>query len=271
MTKHDPPREESPHGAAAREPAAAAAPDSNPPAEAAAPAAEGERLRRWLPRRRTAAAPGAVPETQASESAADDPGPAAGPAPDSASADESAGPETSAPSEDAPKPRRRWGRRRPVPAEPVAGEASPAADADDAAPAAVAADTETHPGRLRRRRKRLISDREIAVYHLGGLAFELYRRDLLTEEVLRRRAGTVALIDETVHDIDTRLEQLDSDRRERRGRRGEGAMTTAGNCLACRAPFQAEARFCWQCGARLTPPDPDLDAQVTQAISTPHA
>jgi hypothetical protein len=89
------------------------------------------------------------------------------------------------------------------------------------------------------------------VYHLGGLAFELYRRDLLREEVMRVRAGEIAQLDDSVRDIDARLFEIDRIRRERR--RGAGADAHQGNCLDCRAPFRAEARYCWQCGVLLAP------------------
>jgi hypothetical protein len=124
---------------------------------------------------------------------------------------------------------------------------------------------------LRRERRRLLTAREEAVYHLGGLAFELYRRDQLGEEVMRRRAGEVAMLDDTVRDIDARLGELDRERRERRGRRA-AADEPAGNCLTCRAPFRAEARFCWQCGAQLVPTsggDEQVTAVITPAADSP--
>jgi hypothetical protein len=120
------------------------------------------------------------------------------------------------------------------------------------------------PARLRRERRRLLASREEAVYNLGGLAFELYRRDALGEEVMRRKAGEVALLDETVRDIDARLGEIDRARRERRGGRGPESEV-AGNCLACRAPFRAEARYCWQCGAQLVPTS-EGDEQITVVI-----
>jgi hypothetical protein len=250
MTEDDTPRDEARDGAG--EPGHS--PERPAGAESPEPVGGGESLRRWLPRRRGTS----QADADAAAAAATGEPPASGEAsrPDPAAA------------ETAPRPRRRWGRHRAA-GEEAETETPPEAGGGAAGPAPMAADTETHPGRLRRRRKRLISDREVAVYHLGGLAFELYRRDLLDEQVLRRRAGAVALIDEAVHDIDMRLEQLDAERRERRGGRADTGPATTGNCLTCRAPFQAEARFCWQCGARLTPPDPDLDAEITQAISTP--
>lgn len=186
----------------------------------------------------------------------------------------------------APTPRRRWLRRRPpagtaTPEQAADGAPAPEATtppaADGEAADGEAADGESAAGaepappaaagtrRLRRDRRRLISRREEAVYHLGGLAFELYRRDMLNEDVMRRRAGEVAEIDDSVRDIDARLGEIDRERRARR--RGEPAESSAGCCLTCRTPFRAEARFCWQCGAQLVPPSVG-DEQVTAVITT---
>ena len=43
---------------------------------------------------------------------------------------------------------------------------------------------------------------------------------------------------------------------------------SAGNCVRCHAPFRAEARFCWQCGARVVP-ESEGDEQVTATIAPP--
>src|SRR5437764_8151057 len=58
---------------------------------------------------------------------------------------------------------------------------------------------------LRRRRRELLDRRAEVVYHLGGLAFELFRRDLLSEPVMRVRAEEIAELDRSVRDIDERL------------------------------------------------------------------
>ena len=95
-----------------------------------------------------------------------------------------------------------------------------------------------------------------------------YTGDGITGEELLERAGL------TVQDIDLRLEQLATDRRNRRNREPD-PRAPVGNCVACRAPFQVDARFCWQCGTQLIPtlPDPpqgvDLDEQSTQTIERP--
>jgi hypothetical protein len=169
-----------------------------------------------------------------------------------------------------PAPARSWRsfvpRRRQAPT-PAAAEPAPDGDRPQEQPTAVIPPPPRPegPSRLRRERRRLLTTREQAVYHLGGLAFELYRRDLLTEEVMRRRAGEVAMLDDTVRDIDARLGEIDRERRDRRRRRG-AAETAVGNCLTCRAPFRAEARFCWQCGTQLVP-TAQGDEQVTAVIA----
>jgi hypothetical protein len=169
-------------------------------------------------------------------------------------------------SEETPAARRRWLPRRRAAADgagPAAGE-PPEQPTEAIAPPPRA----EGPGRLRRRRRRLLTRREEAVYHLGGLAFELYRRELLGEEVMRRRAGEVATLDDTVRDIDVRLGEIDAERRLRRERRRADPDPPVGACLDCRTPFRAAARFCWQCGAQLVPPGTG-DEQVTAVIATP--
>ncbi len=181
----------------------------------------------------------------------------------------------------APPPKRRWlSRRSPAPGPPAADEpgapATPApADGETAVvpaaetPAESESESESapvRPGRLRRTRKKLVARREVAVYDLGGLAFELYRRDMLTEDVMRLRAQEIAELDETVRDIDGRLSEVDAQRRARRARTPPDP--SVGCCLVCRTPFIAEARFCWKCGAEVAPLPPAED-QPTVALSTP--
>ncbi len=106
-------------------------------------------------------------------------------------------------------------------------------------------------GRLRRERRALMDVRQQEVYDLGGLAFELHRRDLLRVEVLRGKAALIADLDGRVRDVDAQIDELE-DRRRSRGRRGE--EQDAGACIKCQAPFREDAAYCWRCGARLTVP-----------------
>ncbi len=151
----------------------------------------------------------------------------------------------------------------PAPEAPPEGEHETAAIPEATTPAPPAQDG---PRRLRRNRKRILSQREVAVYDLGGLAFELFRRDLLTEEVMVRRAQEVAELDDTVRDIDARLGEIDRERRERRNR--APADPDVGCCMVCRSPFRADARFCSQCGAQVVPPAIG-DEQPTVVIPAP--
>jgi hypothetical protein len=179
-------------------------------------------------------------------------------------AEPSAGGAEAVPAE--PQSWRRFLPRRRAPAEAPPGAASANGDGPPDQPTEVIPPPPRPdgPARLRRERRRLLASREQAVYHLGGLAFELYRRDQLGEEVMRRRAGEVAMLDDTVRDIDNRLGEIDRDRKERRRRTQDDGV--AGHCLTCRAPFRAEARFCWQCGTQLVPASQG-DEQVTAVIT----
>jgi|GEM_PF-626246 len=127
--------------------------------------------------------------------------------------------------------------------------------------------------RLRRERRRLMAEREERIFHLGGLAFELYRRGLLTEGVARRRAGVIAELDEAVRTIDDRLRELDERRDARRGRAPAPAPVAraAGCCLVCRAEFPDAARFCMQCGARLVPDPPSPAVRPSDTAVLPAA
>lgn len=148
-------------------------------------------------------------------------------------------------------------------------DAAPAESEDGPGTEPIPAPRPPAPRRLRRDRKRLLTEREEAVYNLGGLAFELYRRGMLTEDVMRLRAGEVAQLDDSVRDIDVRLSEVERARRERRA--PEPADPAVGCCLVCRTPFRAEARFCWQCGAQVVPPPVHGDDQPTAVISSPPA
>ncbi len=165
---------------------------------------------------------------------------------------------------------RRWTLRRTRPAAAAApGDAAAEPAGEDAQPteAIPVPPRPAGPRSLRRDRRRLLTEREEAVYHLGGLAFELYRRDQLPDGVMRLRAGEVAQLDDTVRDIDVRLSEAERLRRERRG--SESADPSVGCCLVCRTPFRPEARFCWQCGTQVVPPPLGGDDQPTAVISTP--
>lgn len=274
----EPPADRRGSAAPAEAPDQQGTPAASDPTPDASGGAVREGIARWLPRRRVTPSdqqPTLIthPTPRAGDGA--DPGEAeTGPipavaartdAPEREVSGENARETRDGPSAPAPT-RRRFGRRPRV--ETTAQETHPPVDdgEDESRPLPADIGQETNPARLRRRRKSLIDDRELAVYHLGGLAFELYRHDMVQAKVLRHRAAVIASIDEAVHDIDRRLTEIDTQRRERHS--APAGPVEVGCCLGCRTPFAAEARFCWSCGARLHPPDPDLHAQLTTTIRT---
>ncbi|MFN8109459.1 MAG: zinc ribbon domain-containing protein [Thermoleophilia bacterium] len=172
--------------------------------------------------------------------------------------------------EAAPAPARRWGlRRRTPPAgdETQIIERPPDPDQDTGiipAPPEAAPPPTRSGTSLRRERRSLMARREEMLFHLGGLAFELYRHGRLGEDVARHRAGMVAELDEAVRAIDAQLIAART--------AAAPPVTTgpveAGACMSCRAPFYDDARFCMQCGSRLVPPAPaGADDSATQVIA----
>jgi len=126
------------------------------------------------------------------------------------------------------------------------------------------------PSELRRERKELWSRRQETVYHLGGLAVELGRRRMLPDGVMHLRANEVMEIDARVVTIDAQLAEIEEERRVRRPRGAAGAHAgpeIAGHCQSCGAPFQADAHFCYRCGARIAVPEPEVAAQDTAVIA----
>lgn len=113
-------------------------------------------------------------------------------------------------------------------------------------------------GQLRRERRRLWDLRQETVYHLGGLALDLYGRGVLQDELVALRAEVVAQMDRRLVELDELLAEADDRRRKSRVR----APDPVGYCMSCGAPHQAEAAFCFRCGARIHVPDDDGDTQV---------
>lgn len=211
--------------------------------------------------------------------------------PDAATAGSDASPAdgaTAAAEDKAQRPKRPLFRRRPKagapPAEsPDAGDAGPApeteADADQPTEVVeVPPAPPLNPSRLRRERKGLVARRQEAVYHLGGLAFELFRRDMLTEPVMQRRADEVADIDRSVIAIDEELATLEETRRTRREERAAERREArarqkqpSGYCLSCGKPYREPVNFCANCGSPIVHETPAADSadQPTSVVEAP--
>jgi hypothetical protein len=90
---------------------------------------------------------------------------------------------------------------------------------------------------LERRRDRLARELVDAQWDLGGLAYEMARRDHFRLDVLTRRAAKLQQIDAELSEVE-RMLKLDQ----------AGAAGACGNCGALYAQGSV---FCWQCGKDL--------------------
>jgi hypothetical protein len=110
--------------------------------------------------------------------------------------------------------------------QPAAAAAAPAREPQSAAPAELV-------------RKRDTLAREVAelYWDLGGLTYEMARRDHFRLDVLVRRAAELQERDAELAEVE-RLLRLD------------GAAAT-GACPSCGALHSRGATFCWSCGSRL--------------------
>ncbi len=154
-------------------------------------------------------------------------------------------------------------RRQPAQAQAPAEDASAS---DGAVEDGGSAADRTRAGVLRRRRRKLTAAYEQAVFDLGGLAMEMHGRGLLAEAVMRRKAAEVADVQTQIEELDTRLEDLRRDRRERRQAGRAGGIT----CPQCGTRSPAGSNFCGACGTALVPAaevdDAPDDAQATTVI-----
>ncbi len=92
---------------------------------------------------------------------------------------------------------------------------------------------------LERRRDRLARELVDAQWDLGGLAYEMARRDHFRLDVLTRQAAKLQQLDAELNEVE-RMLRLDQ----------AGA---AGACGKCGALYAEGSVFCWQCGADLMP------------------
>lgn len=211
------------------------------------------RKRGLLPKRKTADTPARTPDEPGVDGPATD---GASAAPDAQTASEPRRGKAKRPREKRPPREKKPRPKRPPRAKKPKAER--AERADRPAPAST----------LRRERRALLASRQDAAYHLGGLAFELYRRDLLQDGVLRQRAVEVAALDDRIREIDRQLGERTARAPAPAGAPGAAQAGPAGNCLVCRSEFVQDARFCSNCGARFVPEAAESE-QVTSAIEIP--
>jgi hypothetical protein len=90
---------------------------------------------------------------------------------------------------------------------------------------------------LQQRREALAREFAVLQFDLGGLAYEMARRDHFRLDVIVRQAARLQEVDAELGEIE-RLLRLDE-------------AAAGGSCSACGALHARGAVYCWQCGAPL--------------------
>jgi double zinc ribbon protein len=127
----------------------------------------------------------------------------------------------------------------------------------------------------------LLREREDRVRDLGGLVFEMFRRDRFRVELVTQRCAELVTIEERLRELEALLASS-----RRGGPRCEcGAPLAWGahfcancgrpagprpvvSCARCGSPLPAEVQFCGHCGAAVETPAPHLPAD-TEADPAP--
>jgi hypothetical protein len=103
---------------------------------------------------------------------------------------------------------------------------------------------------LAERRGELARQLAILQFDLGGLAYEMARRDHFRLDVIVRQAAKLQEVDAELGEVE-RLLRLDE-------------AAAGGSCSACGALHARGAGFCWQCGTVLV-----AEAQVNGTVAAP--
>ena len=130
------------------------------------------------------------------------------------------------------------------------------------------------PGQLRRERRALLRVREERIRDLGGLMFEMYRRDQFRQDLVVAQCEELTGLDSRLRELDSLLAAANTGGR-RAGTTARclcGAPVIWGShfcancgravgeapvvaCAQCGHPLPAEARFCAACGSAVEPVD----------------
>jgi hypothetical protein len=102
---------------------------------------------------------------------------------------------------------------------------------------------------LRRRRDELARGFWEAQLDLGGLVYEMIRRDQFRMDVVVSRAAALQEIHAELGEVE-RLLRLDE-------------AAAAGSCASCGALYAHGAAFCWQCGESLVAPT-QVEGRIVQ-------
>jgi Double zinc ribbon len=134
----------------------------------------------------------------------------------------------------------------------------------------------SHPGALKRERRTLLREREERLRDLGGLVFEMFRRDRFRVELVTERCADLVALEDRLNELDSLLAAASS----RGGLRCScGAPLAWGahfcancgrpagprpvvSCARCGSPLPADVQFCGRCGSPVeTPNEPPADTE----------
>jgi hypothetical protein len=141
------------------------------------------------------------------------------------------------------------------------------------------------PGALKRERRALVREREVRLRDLGGLVFEMFRRDRFRVELVTERCADLVALDERLNELDSLLAAA----RSRGGMRCECGAPLAWDahfcancgrpagprpvvsCARCGSPLPADAQFCGRCGSAVEPQqtEPSADTEPEPAPKEP--
>jgi predicted amidophosphoribosyltransferase len=137
---------------------------------------------------------------------------------------------------------------------------------------------------LKREQRALLREREERVRDLGGLVFEMFRRDRFRVELVTERCADLVAVDQRLGELDS---LLSASRRSQRCACGAplawGAHFCANcgravgsrpvvACARCGTPLPADVKFCGNCGSAVETPrqeEPPADTQAEPATKEP--
>jgi predicted amidophosphoribosyltransferase len=137
---------------------------------------------------------------------------------------------------------------------------------------------------LKREQRALLREREERVRDLGGLVFEMFRRDRFRVELVTERCADLVAVDRRLEELDS---LLSASRRSLRCACGAplawGAHFCANcgravgsrpvvACARCGTPLPADVKFCGNCGSAVEIPrqeEPPADTQPEPTTKEP--
>ncbi|MGH3116010.1 MAG: zinc ribbon domain-containing protein [Gaiellales bacterium] len=134
----------------------------------------------------------------------------------------------------------------------------------------------SHPGAVKRERRALLREREERLRDLGGLVFEMFRRDRFRVELVTERCADLVALEQRLDELDSLVAAATS----RSGLRcacgaplawGAHFCANCGrsagprpvvSCARCGSPLPADVQFCGRCGSAVETQSPEVPADT---------